>query len=748
MPNHRADAQKNTINEELLAEYEGNNEGLEGFEGLKAAVNPKIKTGMLKPYDDDTFGLMQVASKGTEKDFIAFVEKLTPAICEQAALTQNAQGKTMLSIIADKQNSNAFNCFAARLSKQTLTKALLLQGNDNNTALEKISRKFSDKDLLNVLNIARGNSDAVKEITATSTQLKTINFYDSGGSHDTWSNITKNLIAHATAIKPRQKEFALPVAMANTEVPHADEPNYIQQLLLEGWQFLGLQGRTIKLINIDNEILAIKILKVAESVEDLEKEFKATSYLKTHAAELNLKSSVPTPLKITQLENIQAWVKTHVSEEDFDKFQKMVGTQSKRSAYIYKVNNNQSNYFTYLHDSKLSNKEFKEANRVAIHDLFTLLGRGYVFTQLADIFHNLEKVDERKDRGRYMVLVNLLRRFINQKGSGRVTNWPQAVRYPNVRAGMLADWGDGISLKAFLGDTEYVKDLFAECLALHGDKAGNYLIANIMAEYQYVLFLIAGYRGRQLTAQAKLNVDCKEADIKKIWYELATQIVENCAQAVSILTHKSEKETFNNLKSMVDVNRLSRQMQYWMTEEYVPDIEKNKIAENIYGANVLVTVDKNRIRKNTFNSKVGSSIDGKNPDLGFVNGQEPIKEANKLFYEMTTEIFKAYHEVNLSLKDLHGIAKEKDILKSEALRKRSFSHLQPHKSYHAIQRELCEQRLKQKAPLNDDIKKSLESEVKIHKENYAAMVITGFMRKCIKAKKPEITEDAPPRYTP
>jgi hypothetical protein len=254
-------------------------------------------------------------------------------------------------------------------------------------------------------------------------------------------------------------------------------------------------------------------------------------------------------------------------------------------------------------------------------------------------------------------------------------------------------------------NSHYINKYFQFVCRLFGAQSGNYLIANLIAEYQYVLFLIAGCRAASLTQMAKEQQQ-SEQDIDAIWHSMAKQVLENCVYAASILTQKSEKKIQAFFTGKIDLERLGRQMHYWMTRDYISDISHNKIREDIYEKNTTIGVKRHFLRPGTFHANLGFSLNGIDSDLGAVNGQEPIKEANHLIYEMVNYIFTSHHLLNETLTDLTKIIKEKDIKRSEELRKKSFSFL-PEIAQEKMQFLLGKERLKQKTPLPDTIKSEI-----------------------------------------
>lgn len=558
-------------------------------------------------------------------------------------------------------------------------------------------------------------------------KLSYVRFWDGGLSEDNWSALTNGILKLLPAPKARKPEADLSNYIVNSRHRTIlEQPEYLVNLEKRGWKFTRIQGRTILLQNNYQEVLAVKIQKKGrgETVAELIKEFETTDYLKAHASQLGLKSDLPTVITVLQIANVYDWLRRQTAPLPFkqlEEFVAMIGDEDCHYVYVYhyKIPPTSFDYSTYLHDSRLSEEQFNVANEIVVHDLYTLFKRGVVFPQLGDIFHNLEnKKDKRDDKGRYRVLANLLNdRTI---GSGRLTGWKEAVAFPNLRASGIADVGDFVSINDFLAQKAMLNPYFLDVGRSQQMRTGNYLLANIMAEYQYILFLIAGRWAVDKTA----TMDKTSAEV--IWLNAADRLIKNCAQAVSLLSLQSRTEAEKILFAIIKVDRLAAQMQYWMTTDYIDDLNQNKIRANLYGPDVKVSVDNSQIRKNTFNTLIGCSINGKTPDLGMVNGQEPIKEGDALRYWMVILIFTGYQQFATGLSDLRKVIKEKNFSQSERLRRESFAYF-PRKNWHFLQQLLCEERLKQ-TTLPAGMTKKLKKEIIEHKENCAALTIQGFWR--------------------
>ncbi|OGT46295.1 MAG: hypothetical protein A3E83_09250 [Gammaproteobacteria bacterium RIFCSPHIGHO2_12_FULL_41_20] len=659
--------------------------------------------------------------------FTALLDKLNEDTCNQAALMIDNDGSSALEVIATSQPPEVYRLFEQRLTLQTRMALVfashrIAEFNEDGYSVAALSRCPIDSVAVKLVSTALQHPRLLRKLVTQQPQLQAIEFFDGGSSWDTWSDIANSVVGRAPIVYPRFLRLDLTSHLQRTAHWRESRPRpYLQRLTEQGWKFVRLQGRTILLEDGQGHWRAVKIQKRGEDKQALCREYDTTCYLSKNAKRLGLQSHFSTPVMITCISDVQSWLKSRLPPGEYEQFEQTVSSDSVKNAYVYDAD---PRYFTYLHDFHLPDDVFREANRRAVHDLFTLLKHGMIFTQLGDIFHNKEHVDERGDRGRYMVLVHLLRDF-SWRGSGRLTDWKGAVEYPNIRAAGLADLGDHVSINDYIYNGNMVDQYYAETRRLYGDRGGNRLLANVMAEYQFILFLIAGRRGCALTEMA-VAAQQSSLEIDVIWRHLAQQVMDNCVQAVALLTNQKEEHIAEALNAVVDVERMAKQMRYWMTRDYIEDLKHNRVKEGIYEPDTLISVDIMGFREGTFNSQEGCSIDGVHQDLGPVNGQEPNKEANKLFYWMVTHIFTAYDVFYMTVRDLHKVTTEKDVVASERLRHSLFSHL-PSRQYHRLQQALCEERLKQKSfPV--EMKEQVSAEATLHKKAYAAATIQTFWR--------------------
>lgn len=571
---------------------------------------------------------------------------------------------------------------------------------------ENFAEKISDASLSKIMYIANHNTHVNHLLAQYFGRLLNIQFYDRGASQDTWWRFTKALIDRAPA--PHTLKKYLSDELFKDRPPLKAEPFNLREALKNGLKFLRLQGRTIILEDNAHNIVAIKIIKDKEPREELDKEHDAVKFLNDNKSKLKLDCYIPEQQGIFVLEDdLLETLKAHNSEQNMAELLTLIGEKKEYHAYIYRVDKEHTDYFTYLHDASLSDEQFEIACDNALKSMFCVLSCGILFHELAEIFHNNEVGNEqRKDLGRFIVLSNILSPLAlcgKPKGLGRLTDWLGAIEYPNFRGRMapLADLGGAVSIKACMFDGEFAKRFFSTANQKLQQKVGNYIVANFIAEYLYILFLITGRRGVALNQEAIAKGNTKE-EIDAIWFKLADQVVDHSALAVSLLTMQNRSQAKASLLSFIEIKQLARQMQFFMTREYIPYFENEKIPKDIYGKDTVVNIDMSKFRQGTFNSEVGFSINHVDPDLGPVNGQEPEKEANKLIYETINKIASAYLEFNLTLDNFKNLSKN------------PFTHLSG-KAFHCAHIELDKLLLaSQKLP--DEVKEKIKQDLSHHEQ--------------------------------
>lgn len=472
-----------------------------------------------------------------------------------------------------------------------------------------------------------------KMLKPSYTTLRSLHLYDGGSSNDTWSSVTKTLFLKEPA-KGKLNNSIHVLSLKNKI--KSDQQQYqtvsfdLSEFTKSGWTFVRFQGRTI-LLEKDNKICAIKVRKKNEDKLALFQECATVQYFNQHRKSLNLKSKLPKAKGIFQLKGLASFLQEQkpVSAE-VEIFNNLVDSNENYDAYIYEVDKSDSGYFTYLHDQNISEKDFSLANQVIVHDLFSLLKHGFVYHQLADVFHNNEeKSFERTDHGRYLTLANLLRD--SDLGTGRLTAWLKSIEFVNLRLTGLADIGDWISLDEIFNDSPFTKKYFQDSQKKYGEKAGIYIYSNFIAEYLFILALCSGRRGRVLTHLSKA-AGGNDKNIDHLWLRLAEQIITNCAQATSLMSCVPQDIAKLFLSNWVSTDHYAKQMRLWLTDEYIAVVNANNNNLQTMYQCLSILIRQDYFRPNTYSKQIGFALNGRDPDIGPVNGQNPIKEGDKLFY--------------------------------------------------------------------------------------------------------------------
>jgi hypothetical protein len=85
-------------------------------------------------------------------------------------------------------------------------------------------------------------------------------------------------------------------------------------------------------------------------------------------------------------------------------------------------------YFRYLSDPLLSEDEMRDGLMSCAHDLARLAGEGLIHSSLIPLFHNRERTSGGNCNYRW-----------NRKIAGRLDNWMESCRFPNLRLSGIAD---------------------------------------------------------------------------------------------------------------------------------------------------------------------------------------------------------------------------------------------------------------------------------------------------------------------
>lgn len=189
--------------------------------------------------------------------------------------------------------------------------------------------------------------------------------------------------------------------------------------------------------------LAVKLCVKEGDVARLLHEAK----MQEHLQGLRLSSSIPRPLGgLFRIEDLPTWIKGELG---------LTNTYAHAICYIASPD-----YFQYLADPGLSEEEMRLGLISCAKDLGRLGGTGLIHTSLIPLFHNRERTTGGDCTYRW-----------NRKLAGRLDNWMESCRFPNLRRSGIADLEhlephpevSSQSLQAYAGEHLFSMSLVLGC---------------------------------------------------------------------------------------------------------------------------------------------------------------------------------------------------------------------------------------------------------------------------------------------
>ncbi|MEA3490219.1 MAG: hypothetical protein U9R44_07805 [Candidatus Omnitrophota bacterium] len=233
---------------------------------------------------------------------------------------------------------------------------------------------------------------------------------------------------------------------------------------------------------------------------------------------------------------------------------------------VYKTGS--PDYFTYLHEAEDDGKASEACVR-NIHDLFVLAGYGLIHPDIIELFHNIH--DPRPDRGVYLWMADILRPDLPRQGAGRIHGWETTVLYPNMRLSGLADFAEIVSLKDLLSLTHHHSDYMEIGLReLPERERGKFLLAHYMGNYLLAWALNEGKR-----LKSSDGLDWK--DKRKI-RSLGKRLKDVYSEAYGAFTGEAEED----IGALVDWEMFATQMAFFMGGAYKEYTDKD-IPEKVFG---------------------------------------------------------------------------------------------------------------------------------------------------------------------
>ena len=361
----------------------------------------------------------------------------------------------------------------------------------------------------------------------------------------------------------------------------------------------------------------------------LDYENRVFDYLNTHKERLGLKSTFPKPYLIQghcviKVKPDTASKTALYNQVNKDGHRYTLDIEDGYCTFMAYETTNDS-YFKYLRSPDIDPGVFKKALLINMHDLFILAKYGIIHTALIELFHNLVMRD-RHDGGKYLWMVDIIRPMQGRFGAGRLHAWTSTVEYPNMRLSGLADFPDLYLLKNLAKNRNPVSAHMHTLKNHHPDYDSEvFYLASYLGDYFLSAALVAG---RYLKYRDELN-----------WRDPGqlAGIMEDCyIEAFTAFTGRPEHE-IRLMTGLVNWNRNAMQMSLNMAKgnEMADYLLENNIPPEIYGPNVPIHyADNYSYSRGWVNTpeKRGWYFDDKNPDLGPVNGPNPLQELIKANY--------------------------------------------------------------------------------------------------------------------
>jgi hypothetical protein len=410
--------------------------------------------------------------------------------------------------------------------------------------------------------------------------------------------------------------------------------------LLEGYRLMRVMGRTaVYRSERDGSYRAVKFLLREEDPELLTRENRWMEYLARNRERLGLKGYYPRPLKEGEARYFEVLSLPGQLERDFAAQKKKNGERfvlarpGGRCRFIaYDVDD--PDYFRYVNEPGVDKRRMLESMRRNLYDLGVLARFGILHTSLIELFHNEEPHRQaHPDGGRYIWMVDLVRPMLRE-GAGRIHAYPEAVRFPNYRLSGPADFAE-IALSAEMLRNDHPKSRHLDNNLRRFQTAERTLLTQ-MAFSGDILLSAALVYGLDLREEDRWRWDDEES------LASAARDLESLFEAF-VRGYRGADPGFVSPLSRIDWRTLARQMAFFMGrgEPYAGYMQNGNIPEIIFGRGVEVGYpdDLNAVR-NWVDSldRNGFYSNGTHPDLGVMNGPNPLQELVRALYLTTASL--------------------------------------------------------------------------------------------------------------
>jgi hypothetical protein len=192
----------------------------------------------------------------------------------------------------------------------------------------------------------------------------------------------------------------------------------------------------------------------------------------------------------------------------------------------------------------------------------------------------------------------------------------KSTRYPNIRGSGLADFGDMLTVNDVFISPEVATQ------SINGlQKSAGHHIYQFIGDYFLIIELIVGYRTRKIQDQNPT------IDHTQLWQKATEQLVELSTFLSKMLDIIDCYGNPLQYAKLTNLDCYSKQMQFFMTKDYVSAFTHKKIPKDLYPENTKVKVAYSIVsRPDEWDPQIGFISPGsKNEqDLGPYNGPYQI----------------------------------------------------------------------------------------------------------------------------
>ena len=597
-----AEALKQLINQKVIKIPEFNKNGL--FQ---------IKKAFLKTFETEL----------SEEYFIYYLRLLPYIRSDNSAILRSSEYLTQELLSLSKLNEDYFyKRLAEEIRKGTSPKEVedilrddLLQylikesqndGNDNRVSLsaQKLGRLIAG-----VFN----RKEKIKKTMFDGFRTIGIDFSDGGICSSTHSDIVENCLFFL----PQQKFNPLPISfpkyekLSDKKIFIADK-DYMLRIGLDSLMYVATLGRTLIFKTKKGKYTAIKICKQGEDPGKLVYENKMFGFLNLLKKEgVGLTGEYPRPLLSihngtirVKEQDLPREIKKQIKdlEKHSLKNDESISLKNERGQYFLMLYETDSlEYFTYLQEVP-EGILWEDAVNKNIKDLFVLAGYGIIHPDICELFHNITGNRENIDQGKYLWMVDIVRRIRGRAGAGRLHAWKQNIKYPNMRLSGPADFAEMIQIEDLISlQHEHSQYLYEDLKRYSPGEREKYILAHFLGNYFFTLMLLEGDRKLFFTEQNRTDED--------IVQELSKEMERVYSVAYKAFTGREEKE----VSEIIQWERLANQMLFFMGGKY-KQFKNKELPENLFGLkNVYIVAGEGwgYIHKSVIAEAIGKVVQGK-----------------------------------------------------------------------------------------------------------------------------------------